>query len=69
MGDCQIRILAVDVTEYHILYCFVLASVQKLSEFFSCDEIGSEQEPRATILLNSTNHNKYQALVSQGSSL
>ncbi|ROL43687.1 ATP-binding cassette sub-family C member 8 [Anabarilius grahami] len=39
-----------------------LVSVQKLSEFFSCDEIGDEQEPRATILLNSTNHNKYQAL-------
>ncbi|XP_016091646.1 ATP-binding cassette sub-family C member 8-like [Sinocyclocheilus grahami] len=35
--------------------------VQKLSEFFSCDEIGGEQEPRATIIPNSTNH-KYQAL-------
>ncbi|KAL1247791.1 hypothetical protein QQF64_023167, partial [Cirrhinus molitorella] len=39
-----------------------LVSVQKLSEFFSCDEIGGEQEPRATVLPNSTNHNKYQAL-------
>ncbi|RXN20209.1 ATP-binding cassette sub-family C member 8 isoform X2 [Labeo rohita] len=39
-----------------------LVSVQKLSEFFSCDEIGAEQEPRATVLPNSTNHNKYQAL-------
>ncbi|TRY81680.1 hypothetical protein DNTS_025996, partial [Danionella cerebrum] len=39
-----------------------LVSVQKLSEFFSCDEIGAEQEPRATVLLNSTNHSKYQAL-------
>ncbi|XP_073687769.1 ATP-binding cassette sub-family C member 8 [Garra rufa] len=38
-----------------------LVSVQKLSEFFSCDEIGDEQEPRATVLPNSTNH-KYQAL-------
>uniref|UniRef100_A0A8C2HV77 ATP-binding cassette, sub-family C (CFTR/MRP), member 8 n=1 Tax=Cyprinus carpio TaxID=7962 RepID=A0A8C2HV77_CYPCA len=41
-----------------------LVSVQKLSEFFSCDEIGGEQEPRATVIPNSTNH-KYQALVSQ----
>ncbi|XP_042609674.1 ATP-binding cassette sub-family C member 8-like isoform X1 [Cyprinus carpio] len=39
-----------------------LVSVQKLSEFFSCDEIGDEQEPRATVLPNSSNHNKYQAL-------
>lgn len=39
-----------------------LVSVQKLSEFFSCDEIGGEQEPRATVVPNSTNHNKYQAL-------
>ncbi|XP_051546145.1 ATP-binding cassette sub-family C member 8-like isoform X1 [Myxocyprinus asiaticus] len=39
-----------------------LVSVQKLSEFFSCDEIGGEQDPGATILPNSTNHNKYQAL-------
>uniref|UniRef100_A0A672QR54 ATP-binding cassette sub-family C member 8-like n=1 Tax=Sinocyclocheilus grahami TaxID=75366 RepID=A0A672QR54_SINGR len=39
-----------------------LVSVQKLSEFFSCDEIGGEQEPRATVLPNSSNHNKYQAL-------
>uniref|UniRef100_A0A8C2HV94 ATP-binding cassette, sub-family C (CFTR/MRP), member 8 n=1 Tax=Cyprinus carpio TaxID=7962 RepID=A0A8C2HV94_CYPCA len=38
-----------------------LVSVQKLSEFFSCDEIGGEQEPRATVIPNSTNH-KYQAL-------
>ncbi|XP_073724959.1 ATP-binding cassette sub-family C member 8 isoform X3 [Misgurnus anguillicaudatus] len=42
-----------------------LVSVQKLSEFFACDEIGVEQEHKATILTilpNSTNHNKYQAL-------
>ncbi|XP_051548769.1 ATP-binding cassette sub-family C member 8-like isoform X1 [Myxocyprinus asiaticus] len=39
-----------------------LVSVQKLSEFFSCDEIGGEQDPRATILHNSTNPYKYQAL-------
>uniref|UniRef100_A0A672QQV4 ATP-binding cassette sub-family C member 8-like n=1 Tax=Sinocyclocheilus grahami TaxID=75366 RepID=A0A672QQV4_SINGR len=39
-----------------------LVSVQKLSEFFSCDEIGGEQEPRATVLPNSSNHNKYQPL-------
>uniref|UniRef100_A0A672QR48 ATP-binding cassette sub-family C member 8-like n=1 Tax=Sinocyclocheilus grahami TaxID=75366 RepID=A0A672QR48_SINGR len=45
-----------------------LVSVQKLSEFFSCDEIGGEQEPRATVLPNSSNHNKYQALVSENNS-
>uniref|UniRef100_A0A8C2CA47 ATP-binding cassette, sub-family C (CFTR/MRP), member 8 n=1 Tax=Cyprinus carpio TaxID=7962 RepID=A0A8C2CA47_CYPCA len=45
-----------------------LVSVQKLSEFFSCDEIGDEQEPRATVLPNSSNHNKYQALVSENNS-
>ncbi|KAA0724210.1 ATP-binding cassette sub-family C member 8 [Triplophysa tibetana] len=39
-----------------------LVSVQKLSEFFSCDEIGVEQEPIATIFPNSTNHAWYQAL-------
>uniref|UniRef100_A0A8C1XCW9 ATP-binding cassette, sub-family C (CFTR/MRP), member 8 n=1 Tax=Cyprinus carpio TaxID=7962 RepID=A0A8C1XCW9_CYPCA len=43
-----------------------LVSVQKLSEFFSCDEIGDEQEPRATVLPNSSNHNKYQALITNG---
>uniref|UniRef100_A0AAR2IR47 ATP-binding cassette, sub-family C (CFTR/MRP), member 8 n=1 Tax=Pygocentrus nattereri TaxID=42514 RepID=A0AAR2IR47_PYGNA len=40
-----------------------LVSVQKLSEFFSSDEIGEEQEPKATIPSSSTNHSNYQALV------
>ncbi|XP_065812757.1 ATP-binding cassette sub-family C member 8 isoform X3 [Labrus bergylta] len=41
-----------------------LVSVQKLSEFFSSDEIGDEQEPRATLTSGSSNHNqnKYQAV-------
>uniref|UniRef100_A0AAR2M2I7 ATP-binding cassette, sub-family C (CFTR/MRP), member 8 n=1 Tax=Pygocentrus nattereri TaxID=42514 RepID=A0AAR2M2I7_PYGNA len=39
-----------------------LVSVQKLSEFFSSDEIGEEQEPKATIPSSSTNHSNYQAL-------
>ncbi|XP_045892161.1 ATP-binding cassette sub-family C member 8 isoform X2 [Micropterus dolomieu] len=41
-----------------------LVSVQKLSEFFSSDEIGDEQEPRATITSGSSNHNqnRYQAV-------
>uniref|UniRef100_A0A8C7WMV1 ATP-binding cassette, sub-family C (CFTR/MRP), member 8 n=1 Tax=Oryzias sinensis TaxID=183150 RepID=A0A8C7WMV1_9TELE len=33
-------------------------SVQKLSEFFSCDEIGDEQEPRATLTSGYSNHNQ-----------
>ncbi|CAF95866.1 unnamed protein product, partial [Tetraodon nigroviridis] len=43
-----------------------LVSVQKLSEFFSSDEIGEELEPRATLTSGSNNHNqnRYQALVS-----
>lgn len=43
-----------------------LRSVQKLSEFFSSDEIGEELEPRATLTSGSSNHNqnRYQALVS-----
>ncbi|XP_074533594.1 ATP-binding cassette sub-family C member 8 isoform X2 [Halichoeres trimaculatus] len=43
-----------------------LVSVQKLSEFFSSDEIGEEQEPRAMITSGSSNHNqnKYQAVSS-----
>ncbi|KAM4618404.1 ATP-binding cassette sub-family C member 8 isoform 2-T2 [Polymixia lowei] len=44
-----------------------LVSVQKLSEFFSSDEIGDEQEPKATEgPLGSSNHNqnKYQAVLS-----
>ncbi|KAK1887899.1 ATP-binding cassette sub-family C member 8 [Dissostichus eleginoides] len=42
-----------------------LVSVQKLSEFFSCDEIGEEQEPRAMLTSGSSNHNqnRYQAVV------
>uniref|UniRef100_A0A4W6ERN8 ATP-binding cassette, sub-family C (CFTR/MRP), member 8 n=1 Tax=Lates calcarifer TaxID=8187 RepID=A0A4W6ERN8_LATCA len=42
-----------------------LVSVQKLSEFFSSDEIGDEQEPRATLTSGSSNHNqnRYQAVV------
>ncbi|KAG9281118.1 ATP-binding cassette sub-family C member 8 isoform X2 [Astyanax mexicanus] len=39
-----------------------LVSVQKLSEFFAGDEIGEEQEPKATIPSSSTNHSNYQAL-------
>ncbi|TWW75636.1 ATP-binding cassette sub-family C member 8 [Takifugu flavidus] len=43
-----------------------LVSVQKLSEFFSSDEIGEELEPRATLTSGSSNHNqnRYQALSS-----
>lgn len=50
--------------------CFFLLclirSVQKLSEFFSSDEIGDEQEPRVMLTSGSSNHNqnKYQAVVS-----
>uniref|UniRef100_A0A3P8NL59 ATP-binding cassette, sub-family C (CFTR/MRP), member 8 n=1 Tax=Astatotilapia calliptera TaxID=8154 RepID=A0A3P8NL59_ASTCA len=42
-----------------------LVSVQKLSEFFSSDEIGDEQEPKATLPTGSSNHNqnRYQAVV------
>ncbi|XP_044212635.1 ATP-binding cassette sub-family C member 8 isoform X2 [Thunnus albacares] len=41
-----------------------LVSVQKLSEFFSSDEIGEEQEPRAMLTSGSSNHNqnRYQAV-------
>lgn len=41
-------------------------SVQKLSEFFSSDEIGDEQDPRVTLTSGSSNHNqnRYQAVVS-----
>ncbi|XP_039664156.1 ATP-binding cassette sub-family C member 8 isoform X3 [Perca fluviatilis] len=41
-----------------------LVSVQKLSEFFSSDEIGDEQEPRAMVTSGSSNHNqnRYQAV-------
>uniref|UniRef100_A0A3B4V9U9 ATP-binding cassette, sub-family C (CFTR/MRP), member 8 n=1 Tax=Seriola dumerili TaxID=41447 RepID=A0A3B4V9U9_SERDU len=44
-----------------------LVSVQKLSEFFSSDEIGDEQEPRAMLTSGSSNHNqnRYQAVVSK----
>uniref|UniRef100_A0A8C4DIP2 ATP-binding cassette, sub-family C (CFTR/MRP), member 8 n=1 Tax=Dicentrarchus labrax TaxID=13489 RepID=A0A8C4DIP2_DICLA len=43
-----------------------LVSVQKLSEFFSSDEIGDEQEPRVMLTPGSSNHNqnRYQAVVS-----
>lgn len=46
-------------------HCFI-CSVQKLSEFFSSDEIGDEQEPRAMVTSGSSNHNqnRYQAVVS-----
>uniref|UniRef100_A0AAY4D3H0 ATP-binding cassette, sub-family C (CFTR/MRP), member 8 n=1 Tax=Denticeps clupeoides TaxID=299321 RepID=A0AAY4D3H0_9TELE len=37
-----------------------LVSVQKLSEFFSSEEIGDEQEPKATLPTISTNNSKYQ---------
>ncbi|KAJ8417075.1 hypothetical protein AAFF_G00283020 [Aldrovandia affinis] len=39
-----------------------LVSVQKLSEFFSSEEIGEEQDPKPTASMSSTNHNKYQAV-------
>ncbi|XP_061577420.1 ATP-binding cassette sub-family C member 8 isoform X2 [Cololabis saira] len=41
-----------------------LVSVQKLSEFFSSDEIGDEYEPRATLSSGCSNHNqnRYQAV-------
>ncbi|XP_054475486.1 ATP-binding cassette sub-family C member 8 isoform X2 [Anoplopoma fimbria] len=41
-----------------------LVSVQKLSEFFSSDEIGEEQEPRVMSTSGSSNHNqnRYQAV-------
>ncbi|XP_068578577.1 ATP-binding cassette sub-family C member 8 isoform X2 [Cebidichthys violaceus] len=43
-----------------------LVSVQKLSEFFSSDEIGEEQEPRVMLTSGSSNHNqnRYQAVSS-----
>uniref|UniRef100_A0A669CWX1 ATP-binding cassette, sub-family C (CFTR/MRP), member 8 n=1 Tax=Oreochromis niloticus TaxID=8128 RepID=A0A669CWX1_ORENI len=46
-----------------------LVSVQKLSEFFSSDEIGDEQEPKATLPTGSSNHNqnRYQAVVRSSS--
>ena len=37
-------------------------SVQKLSEFFSSEEIGEEQDPSPAAQTSSTNH-KYQAVV------
>ncbi|XP_046890754.1 ATP-binding cassette sub-family C member 8 isoform X2 [Hypomesus transpacificus] len=39
-----------------------LVSVQKLGEFFSSDEIGEEQEPRAATPSGHPNHSKYQAV-------
>uniref|UniRef100_A0A673Z5J9 ATP-binding cassette, sub-family C (CFTR/MRP), member 8 n=1 Tax=Salmo trutta TaxID=8032 RepID=A0A673Z5J9_SALTR len=43
-----------------------LVSAQKLSEFFSSDEIGDEQEPNATMPAGPSNHNsKYQAVVKE----
>ncbi|KAJ8249104.1 hypothetical protein GJAV_G00231210 [Gymnothorax javanicus] len=39
-----------------------LVSVQKLSEFFSGEEIGEEQDSRPTAQISSTNHSKYQAV-------
>ncbi|XP_031726819.1 ATP-binding cassette sub-family C member 8 isoform X3 [Anarrhichthys ocellatus] len=43
-----------------------LVSVQKLSEFFSSDEIGDEQEPRVMFTSGSSNHNqnRYQSVSS-----
>uniref|UniRef100_A0A8C8FM93 ATP-binding cassette, sub-family C (CFTR/MRP), member 8 n=1 Tax=Oncorhynchus tshawytscha TaxID=74940 RepID=A0A8C8FM93_ONCTS len=54
-----------------------LVSAQKLSEFFSSDEIGDEQEPNATMPTGPSNHktipscprnhnNKYQAVITSG---
>ncbi|MBN3324023.1 ABCC8 protein, partial [Atractosteus spatula] len=40
-----------------------LVSVQKLSEFFSSEEIGEEHDLKATVPQSSGNHNKYQAVV------
>uniref|UniRef100_A0A6Q2ZB87 ATP-binding cassette, sub-family C (CFTR/MRP), member 8 n=1 Tax=Esox lucius TaxID=8010 RepID=A0A6Q2ZB87_ESOLU len=39
-----------------------LVSAQKLSEFFSTEEIGDEQEPQLTITPGPSNHHKYQAV-------
>ncbi|MGH0122629.1 UNVERIFIED_CONTAM: hypothetical protein FKN15_029058 [Acipenser sinensis] len=39
-----------------------LVSVQKLSEFFSSEEIGEEHEYKATVQLSSGSHTKYQAI-------
>ncbi|XP_041074966.1 ATP-binding cassette sub-family C member 8-like isoform X3 [Polyodon spathula] len=39
-----------------------LVSVQKLSEFFSSEEIGEEHEYKAAVQLSSGNHTKYQAI-------
>ncbi|XP_006642521.2 ATP-binding cassette sub-family C member 8 isoform X2 [Lepisosteus oculatus] len=39
-----------------------LVSVQKLSEFFSSEEIGEEHDLKATVPQSSGNHNKYQAV-------
>ncbi|XP_034445063.1 ATP-binding cassette sub-family C member 8 isoform X2 [Hippoglossus hippoglossus] len=46
-----------------------LVSVQKLSEFFSSDEIGEEQEPKEVLTSGSSNHNRnrYQAVSSSKS--
>ena len=59
------------VCDFHIsgfllLFIYLICSVQKLSEFFSSDEIGDEQEPRAMLTSGSSNHNqnRYQAVVS-----
>uniref|UniRef100_A0A8C7WMT3 ATP-binding cassette, sub-family C (CFTR/MRP), member 8 n=1 Tax=Oryzias sinensis TaxID=183150 RepID=A0A8C7WMT3_9TELE len=41
-------------------------SVQKLSEFFSCDEIGDEQEPRATLTSGYSNHNQNKYHITAG---
>uniref|UniRef100_A0A6Q2ZBL2 ATP-binding cassette, sub-family C (CFTR/MRP), member 8 n=1 Tax=Esox lucius TaxID=8010 RepID=A0A6Q2ZBL2_ESOLU len=43
-----------------------LVSAQKLSEFFSTEEIGDEQEPQLTITPGPSNHHKYQAVITNG---
>lgn len=56
------------INDWRPLFPFIpsICSVQKLSEFFSSDEIGEEQEPRAMLSSGSSNHNqnRYQAVVS-----
>ncbi|KAG2461994.1 ABCC8 protein, partial [Polypterus senegalus] len=39
-----------------------LVSVQKLSEFFSSEEIGEDPDQKVPVLMPPANHNKYQAL-------
>ncbi|KAJ4937524.1 hypothetical protein JOQ06_002159 [Pogonophryne albipinna] len=74
-ADLSPAVAFASLSLFHILVTplFLLSSVVrstvkalKLSEFFSCDEIGEEQEPRAMLTSGSSNHNqnRYQAVPS-----